>query len=112
MERYKQLMVDEKFTFQMSISKVVFEHDIQSELIINFDRIPLSYISPGKYTFNIKGAKNVPVKEIDDKRQIATTFAVLAVENFLPVQLIYTGNTKRCLPNVHNLNMTFTKNLV
>ena len=97
MERHKQLIVDEKFTFQMSISKVILEHDIQSELIINFDQLLLSYISPGKYT---------------RLRQIAITFAVLAVENFLPVQLIYTGNTKRCLPNVHNLNMTFTKNLV
>ena len=66
-----------------------------------------------KYTFNIKGAKNVPVKGIDDKRQITATFAVSAVGDFLPMQLIYVGKTKRCLPKFDfpgNFNVTFTKN--
>ena len=39
------------------ISKVVYEHDIPSELIINLDQTSLSYISPGKYTINIKVAE-------------------------------------------------------
>ena len=72
-------------TFQMSISKIVYEHDIQSELTINRDQTPLSYISLGKYTLNIKGPKNVPVKVMDDKCQITATFAVTAVWNFLPM---------------------------
>ena len=72
-------------TFQMSISKIVYEHDMQSELTINRDQTPLSYVSPGKYTLNIKGPKNVPVKVMDDKRQITATFAVTAVWNFLPM---------------------------
>ena len=112
-EPSKQLLAEEKFTFRMSISKVVCEHDIPSELIINLDQTPLSYISHGKYTFNTKGAKSVPVKEIDDKRQITATFAVPAVGDFLPMQLIYAGNTKRCIPNFHfprGFNMKFTKN--
>ena len=79
----------------MSISKVVYEHDIPSELIINLDQTPLSHISPGKYTFNIKGTE----KGIDDKRQITATFEVSAFGGFLLRQIIYTGNTKRCLPN-------------
>ena len=58
----------------MSVSKVVYEHDIPSELTINLDQTPLSYIPPGKYTFNIKGFKNVPVRGIDDKRQMTTHF--------------------------------------
>ena len=68
-EPSKQLLAEEKLTFQKNISKVVYKHDIPSELIINLDQTPLSYISPGKYTFNSKGAKNVLVKGIDDKRQ-------------------------------------------
>ena len=35
-EPSKQLLAEEKFSFQMSISKVVYEHHIQLELIINF----------------------------------------------------------------------------
>ena len=31
-EPSKQLLAEEQFTFQMSISKVVYEHDITSEL--------------------------------------------------------------------------------
>ena len=46
----------------MSNSKVVYEHGIPSELTINLNQATLSYISPGKYTFKIKGFKNVPVK--------------------------------------------------
>ena len=73
----------------------------------------LSDISTGKYTINIKDAENIPVKRIDDKRQIASTFAVSTVGDFLPMQLISTGNTKRCLPNFdfpHDFNVSFTKN--
>ena len=53
-----------------------------AEQIINLDQTPLSYVSPGKHTFNSKGAKNVPVKGIDYKRQIAAIFAVSAVGDF------------------------------
>ena len=82
-------------------------------MIINLDQTPLSYISTRKYTFNIKGAKNLPVKEIDDKHQNTATFAVSIGGRFLLMQLIYTGNTKRCLPIFdfpHAFNVTFTKN--
>ena len=65
-----------KFTFQRAISTAVFEHDIPTSLIVNLDQTPLSYVSPGKYTFNLRGAKNVPIKGVDDKRQITVTFAV------------------------------------
>ena len=66
----------------MSNSKVVYEHGIPSELTINLHQVPLSYISPGKYTFKIKGFKNVPVKGIDDKRQMTADFQCLQLENF------------------------------
>ena len=109
----KQLLTEEKFTFQMSISKVFYKHNIPSEPITNLDQTPLSYISTGKYTFNIKGAKNFPVKGIDGKRQIGATFAVSIVGCFLPIQLVYTGSAIRCLTNFdfpRDFNLILTKN--
>ena len=45
---------DEKFSFQRAISKCVSENDIPLDLVFNLDQISLSYISPGKYTFDLK----------------------------------------------------------
>ena len=49
----------------------------------------------------MKEAKHVPIKGVDDKRQITATFAVSASGDFLPMQLIYAGETKRCLPKFY-----------
>ena len=77
-----QFLAEGKFTFQKAISTYVYDHDIPTDLIINLDQTPLSYVSPGKYTFNMKGAKHVPIKGVDDKRQITATFAVSASGKF------------------------------
>ena len=58
----------------------------------------MSYISPGQYTFSFKGSKNVPIKGVDDNRQIIATFDVRSTVKFLPIQLIYTGTTPCSLP--------------
>ena len=57
----------------------------------------MSYVSPRKYAFNAKGAKTVPIKGIDDKRQITATFRVSMTGKFLSIQLIYEEKTPRCL---------------
>ena len=77
---------------------VPISHGIIKELILNLDQTPLPCVSPGKHTFNSKGAKAVPIKGIDDMRQITETFTVSMTATFLPVQLIYEGKTRRCLP--------------
>ena len=97
-EPSKQFLLEEKLTFRKKISGVIFEHDISKELIINLDQTPLSYVSPGKYTFDFTGVKTVPIEGIDDKRQITATFAISLSGEFLPIQVIYEGKTKRCLP--------------
>ena len=51
-----------------------------------------------KYTFHFKRSKHVPVKGVDDKRQITATFSVSAVGEFLPMQTIYGGKTKQSWP--------------
>ena len=108
-----RFLAEEKFTFQKAISIYVYDHDIPTGLIINLDQTPLSYVSPGKYTFNMKGAKHVPIKGDYDKRQITATFAVSASGYILPMQLICAGETKRCLPKFtfpRSFHVTNTKN--
>ena len=81
-ERSKQFLLEEKLTFQRRIASIIEEHDIPKELILNLDQTPLSYVSPGKYTFNPNGARTVPIKRIYDKRQITATFTVSMTESF------------------------------
>ena len=92
-----RLELTEKFTFQRAIAKAVSDHDIPMELVLNLDQTPLSYVSPGKYTFDLKGSKTVSIKGVE-KRQITATFTVTASASFLPIQLIFSGKTKRSLP--------------
>ena len=83
------------------------------ELVLNLDQTPLSYVSPGKNTFYLKGPKTVPIKGVDDKRQITANFTVTASGSFLPIQLIYSGKTKRSLPKFDFPKcfvVTFTRN--
>ena len=106
-------LAEEKFTFQRAISTAVLENDIPRDLIINLDQTPLGYVSPGKYTFCMRGSENVPIKGMDDKRQITATFAVSATGEFLPIQVIYQGKTKRCLPKFRfpkGFHVTYTPN--
>ena len=90
-----------------------YNHCIPADIAINRDETPPSYVSPGKYTFNFKGAKNVTINGIDDRRQITATFAISATGEFLPMQLIYFGKTKRCLRNFpfpHPFQVNYTEN--
>ena len=85
-EPCSKFLEEEKFTFQRAIAKVVSDNDIPMEPVLNLDQTPLSYVSPGKHTFDLKGSKTVPIKGVDDKRQI--TFTVTASGSFLPIQFI------------------------
>ena len=108
-----QFLAGEKFTFQRAISTAISSHDIPNFLVLNIDQTPLPYVSPGQYTFSLKRSKNVPIKGVDDKRQITTTFAVSSTGKFLPIQLIYTGTTPRSLPKYDfsvSFSVGFTKN--
>ena len=108
-----QFLAEEKFTFQRAILAVVYNHDIPADLVINLDLTPPSYVFPGKYTFNFKGAKKVPIIGVDAKRQVTATFAISATGEFLSIKLIYLGKTKRCLPNfqfLRTFQITYTEN--
>ena len=110
---FPQFLAEEKFTLQRNISALITEHDIPPSLIINIDQTPLSYVNRGKYTFSFKGAKNIPVKGVNDKRQIITAFAVSCTGEFLSFQLIYSGKTEQSLPKYSfppSFSVTFTEN--
>ena len=46
------------------------------------------------------GSKRVEIIGVNDKRQITGVFAGTLAGDFLPVQLVYQGKTKKCLPHV------------
>ena len=101
------------FTFQRTIFTAILEHNIPAPLVVNLNQTPLYYVSPGKYTFSFKDAKYVPVKGVDDKRQITATFAGSLIGKFLPIQLIYKWKTKRSLPKFKfpiTLSLSYTEN--
>ena len=111
-EPSEQFLLEEKLTFHRRISSIIEEHDIPKEFILNIDQTTLSYVSLGKYTFNPKGAKTVPNKNVD-KRQTTATFTVSMTGKVPPIQLIYEGKTRRCLPKFHFLsdfNVNFPDN--
>ena len=89
---------DQRFSFQHVIAKVVLKHDIQPDLVLNLDQTPLFYVSPDKYTFCLKGSTTVPIKGVNDKRQITATYTVATTGSFLSIQFIYHGKTERCIP--------------
>ena len=106
----EQFLLKEKLTFQRRISSIIQEHEITKELILNLDQALLLYVSPTKYTFNLKVANTAPIKGIDDKRQITASFTTSMTGKFLPIQLIYEEKTRRCLSKFDfsaNFNVTF-----
>ena len=106
-EPSEKFLQEEKFSDQLEISRVVLKQDIHLDLGLSLDQTPLSYVSLGKYTFCLKGSATVPIKGVDDKRQI--TAAVSVTGAFLPIQLIYQGATERYMfPK--EFNVTYTKN--
>ena len=53
------------------------------------------------------------ITAVDDKRQITAVFGGSLTGDFLPIQLIYQGTTKRSLPTVefpHDWHATFSHN--
>ena len=84
-----------KKSYKREVSRVVLKHHIPLDLTLNLDKTPLSYVSPGKCTFCLKGSTTVPIKDIDGKHQITAKFTVSSTGTTLIVQLIYQGTTER-----------------
>ena len=94
-EPSEKFVQEEKFSYHREILRVVLKHNIPLDFVLNLDQIPLSYVSPSKYTFCLKGSTIVSIKGVDDKCQITATITVSTTGAFLPIQLIYQGATER-----------------
>ena len=87
--------------------------NIPDALVINWDHTGIKYIPVGSWTMEKEGQKRVQITGIDDKRQITAVFAATKTGSFLPIQVIYKGKTKRCLPSVdfpEDWLISFTEN--
>ena len=87
-----------KTQFLLDIKACVDFEDIPHELIINWDQTGLKIVPSTSWTMEKKGTKRVELVGIDDKRQITAVFGCSLAGDFLPVQVIYAGKTKGCLP--------------
>ncbi len=82
------------------IKDKIKKFNIPSELVLNADQTPSSYISVGmaKSGMAKSGSKSIPIKGLTDKRNITLTFVVTLAGDFLPLQIIYQGKTTASLP--------------
>ena len=74
---------------------------------------PSSHISVGKSATAATGLKTVPIKGISDKRARNVNFIVTLLNEFLPMQVVYSGKTKASQPRDFNFPPGFciTQNL-
>ena len=90
---------DIKEQFLLDIRSVVVMEDIPKQLLINWDQTAMKIVPSSSWTMEKRGTKRVEIAAIDDKRQITALLTCTAAGNFLPIQLVYEGTTKRCFPN-------------
>ena len=86
--------------YLIDIKSVVIMEEIPHELIINWDQTPLKIAPSSNWTMEKRGTKRVEISAVDDKRQITAVFGCTLAGDFLPMQLIFTGTTQKCLPKV------------
>lgn len=65
-----------------------------------FGVLGLKIIPVSNWTLSNKGAKQVPIVGLDDKREITALLSVASSGDVLPPQLIYKGSTERCHPQI------------
>ena len=83
------------FTWKRTITNAIFEHMKWFWSLIN-----ATWIYCAQAIFAEKGAQSVPITNVQCNCQITGTFFVNISGEFLPIQLIYSGVTDRCHPEV------------
>jgi hypothetical protein len=96
---------ENKNQFILDIQGCAVMENIPKELIINWDHTGINYVPVSSWTLEKQGAKRVEIAGADDKRQITVVFGNTMSGDFLPVQVIYSGKTKRSVPT----SITFPK---
>lgn len=80
-------------------SYTICKHKIKPELEVNTDQTQLNYQHGTKQTWNEKGAKNVSILGIDEKRAFTLVPSISASGELLPFQAVFEGSSKRSLPS-------------
>ena len=87
--------------------------EVPAELVINWDQTGINYVPVSSWTMAEEGSKRVDVAGKNDKHQLTAVFASSMSGDFLPIQLVYQGETTKCLPK-HSFppdwDITFTAN--
>ena len=91
----------QKKEFLDQLVTVVQMEEIPAALILNWDQTGIRIVPPPSSTMDKKGMKRVEMVGQNDKRHITAVLCRRLEGDFLPVQLVYKGKTKRCHP-CHN----------
>ncbi|KIY49957.1 hypothetical protein FISHEDRAFT_65062 [Fistulina hepatica ATCC 64428] len=78
---------------------VIRDHDVPAELRVNTDQTNMVLVPGTRYTWAQKGAKQVPMVGIDDKRAFTLVPSISVSGELLPFQAIYQGLTNQSLPS-------------
>ena len=89
---------EKRIEFLQNIVDIVKMEEIECELIFNWDQTGLNLVLSSNWTMERRGTKHIRIKGFKDKRMITGVFCGSMIGEFLPVQLIYGGKTKRCHP--------------
>ena len=80
--------------YLQDIDSKIKKYGIPPELVLNSDQTPSSYVSVGKSTMAQKGSTAILIKSVTDKHAITLNFGVTLANDYLPMQVIYSGKTK------------------
>ena len=86
-----------KEQYLLDIKVCVEMDEVPDDLVINWDQTGIHYVPVSSWTMEKEGSKRVEIAGIEDKRQITAVFGCTITGDFLPIQIIYKGKTKKCL---------------
>ena len=95
------ILLNSRNLFLQSVVETVTMEEISPQLVFNWDQTGMNIVPSSSWTIEEKGSKRIELVGIKDKRQITAVFCCTIQGDFLPVQLIYKGTTRRCHPK-HN----------
>ena len=97
-EILEKLKAEIETVYLHGIVQKISEHKIPSSMIINLDQTPTKFVPGSNKMLAKKGCKSVPFAGSTDKQMITATFSIALTGEFLPIQLIYCGKTKKKYP--------------
>jgi hypothetical protein len=77
----------------------IFYHNVPAELRINGDQTQIVLQPPSCFTYDTRGARQVPIIGKDEKQAMTLMTTISASGELLPFQAIFKGRTAASLPN-------------